>query len=107
MSVTVEQASQGSRVRLAGSITVNCAAELHRALLDALHTKQNIEMDMEQTTELDASAIQLLYRACVAAGNAGLCLEPAGVLPSVVEAAFRDAGLDPFQRAAQVLGVTK
>lgn len=105
MAIALEPWGGGARIRLPESVTVNCVSELHRLLLEALHAKHNIEINFERTTELDASAVQLLYRACQTAGRMGLTVTVAGgAIPEVVEKTFRDLGLDPFRRALQSLG---
>jgi anti-anti-sigma regulatory factor len=104
MPLALEPSSKGMLLRLPESATVNCVAELHQLFLDASRASQNIEIDFARTAELDASVLQLLYRACQTAGRAGLTIEVAGALPELVEKTFREAGLDPFRRALQSLG---
>src|SRR5271167_314402 len=104
MGITLEESTGGVRIRLPESVTVNCIAELHGLFLEAISAKRSIEIDFERTTALDACAVQLLYRACLAAGRSNLTVLPAGALPEPVEKAFRELGLDPFRRASQSLG---
>ena len=104
MPLTLEPSAKGTLLRLPESVTVNCVAELHQFFLNACRASQNIEIDFERTAEFDASAVQLLYRACQTAERAGLMIAVAGALPELIEKTFREAGLDPFRRALQSLG---
>jgi len=104
MAIALDSSAVDTRIRMPDSVTVNSITELHRQFLEALRAKQSIEIDFDQTTELDASAVQLLYRVCQSAGSADLTITVAGTLPDLVQKTFRDAGLDPFQRALQALG---
>lgn len=104
MGITLERSAGTALIRLPESVTVNCVAELHRLFLEAFSAKQNMEIDFTRTTELDASVVQLLYRACQSAGRAGLTVAVAGALPELIEKTFRESGLDPFRRALPALG---
>lgn len=104
MPLALERTGDGALIRLPESVTVNCVSELHRMFLEAFGAKQSVQIDFERTTELDACAAQLLYRACQAAGSSGLSVAVAGALPQSVEKAFQEAGLDPFRRALLSLG---
>jgi len=104
MSLALERAGGGAHISMPESVTVNCVADLHRLFLEAISAKENIQIDFARTTELDASAVQLLYRACQKAGSLGLTVAVAGTLPELIEKTFRQVGLDPFRRALQSLG---
>jgi hypothetical protein len=104
MGITLVPSAGSARIRLPESVTVNCITELHGLFLEAISGKRSIEIDFERTTELDACAVQLLYRACLAAGRSNLTVRPAGAMPEPVEKTFRELGLDPFQRASKSLG---
>ena len=104
MPLALERAGGDALIRLPEAVTVNCVSELHRLFLEAFGARQSVRMDFEHTAELDACAIQLLYRACQSAGSSGLSVVVAGTLPEPVEKAFQEAGLDPFRRALLLLG---
>jgi anti-anti-sigma regulatory factor len=102
--MALELSGGGALIRMPESVTVNCISELHRLFLEALSTQQSIRIDFGQNEELDASAVQLLYRACQEAEASGLTIAVEGTLPEVVKKTFRDLGLDPFRQASQSLG---
>ena len=104
MSLSLETSGQRALIRLEESVTVNCVAELHNLIVEALHAKKNVEIDFSRTREIDASVVQLLYRACQSFGREGLGVAVTGTLPEQVENSFRNVGLDPFHRAQQSLG---
>lgn len=51
------------RIELDGTIDVSCAADLKALLLDALAKGQEICVSLGKVSELDATAIQLLWAA--------------------------------------------
>jgi len=91
MPFSLQQGSDNCVLTLSGEITVSCAAELHRALLDALAGDVPLVVDLRGVTAVDASAVQLL----VAARRTGRALTFAAPLPPTVMDWFRLAGIDP------------
>jgi anti-anti-sigma regulatory factor len=100
MSIELQQSEDRSVVRLAEPITVGCASELHKLLVETVSSNRSVAIDLEGVTELDVSAIQLLYAAGQAAERAGISFSLQGILPEVVKSAFLDAGLHPFALAS-------
>jgi len=83
-------------IRLEGEFNVTSAAELKRLLLEGLASGKELHLDLDRASEIDVTALQLLW----AAGRAS-----AGVVSGVSEAAAtiaRDAGFARFPgKAAQ------
>lgn len=66
MDCTLENPSESgasARLRLAGEVTIESAAELKKILLAALETGSDLLVDCSQATSLDLSALQLLCAA--------------------------------------------
>ncbi len=61
MATTLEQNGAQCLIRMEGEITVACAAELKKALVQALARGNDLRMDLESATELDVTALQLLW----------------------------------------------
>jgi anti-sigma B factor antagonist len=63
-------------LRLEGELTIYRAAELKRALVEAVAGPGPLEVDLSTVTELDTAGVQLLLMACRAAreGNKRLRL---------------------------------
>lgn len=96
MPLSLQQSSDTRVLTLSGELTVSCAAELHRVLLDALAGDAPLVVDLRDVSAVDASAVQLL----VAARRTGRSLRLAAPLPPSVTDWFRLAGVDPFSAAA-------
>jgi len=91
MPFSLQQGSDNRVLTLSGEITVSCAAELHRALLDALAGDVPLVVDLRDVTAVDVSAVQLL----VAARRTGRSLTFAAPLTPTVMDWWRLAGIDP------------
>ena len=75
---------------------MNCAAELHGALLEAVASGKPVETDFGHATEVDVSTIQLLDAAAKSARSSGGSFSLSGILPDMIANVFRLCGLDPF-----------
>lgn len=60
MAMTVLQTGPSRLLRLAGEMTLAQAAELKAALLGGPRAKKDLELDLENTAEIDLTALQLL-----------------------------------------------
>jgi ABC-type transporter Mla MlaB component len=96
MPLTLEKNDAGCVLRLEGEITVNCAAELHRLLVEATASATDVSVGFAPSAEIDVSAIQLLYAARREAVRTGRVMRAVGELPAQVRAAFGEVGIDPF-----------
>lgn len=61
-------------------------------LIDALASATSVEVDLGDATEIDITAIQLLYAAHREAGNTGIGMTLAGPVPERIAAIAREAG---------------
>ena len=96
MAVTVEQNERGCLLRLEGEATIFMAAELKKALLEAVGSGREVRVNLEGVTEVDLTALQLLWAAEREARAVGGKFSLAGGLPQEVAAALREAGLESF-----------
>ena len=96
MSLMLETNPAGCLLRLDGEITVNCAAELHRLLVEATSLGREVAVSFTPQAEIDVSAIQLLYAARRDTERTGGAIRAEGDLPAQIQAAFHDVGIDPF-----------
>ena len=96
MGFRLESVDNRCLVRLPDAVTVNCATELHRTLVEALASAGPVEIDLENVTEVDVSAIQVLDAAARAARSDGKSFTASVTVPETISHAFRLCGLDPF-----------
>jgi anti-anti-sigma regulatory factor len=96
MPITLDQSEALSSIRLEGEINITCAAELKNVLLQALASKKDLRLQLEGTTELDITALQLLWAGEREARGSGVRFTVAGPLPQAISAALVDAGLEKF-----------
>ena len=97
MGVTLEQGEESSVIRLVGAIDINAAAELKKALLDALGAGQRVSVALDLATDLDVTAVQLLWAARRDAGVLGVEFALAGRLPGPVASALLQAGFEDLE----------
>jgi anti-anti-sigma regulatory factor len=63
MSIFLNQAEDSSRVSLEGAIDIAAAVELKAVFLEALKSRKEICISVEKATDLDVTAVQLLWAA--------------------------------------------
>lgn len=73
-------------VTISGVLNVEAAAELHRALGDALSEAPRVALDARRLEELDVTILQTLCSACKAAAATGHGLRFASELPACIKA---------------------
>jgi 16S rRNA U1498 N3-methylase RsmE len=83
-------------VALEGAITIPFAAELKLAILQALESGKNFSFDLQNATELDITALQLLWATERAAGIKGLAATISGQVPDCIQAVAFNAGFQAF-----------
>ena len=96
MPITFDRNDAGSLIRLEGDINISSAAELKRLLLEALGSSSGLLLELERVTDLDITAMQLLWAAAHEASTLGKECTLSGQLPAGVSAAVRDAGFEQF-----------
>ena len=96
MPLTLDQNEEGCLIRLEGEINIAFAAELKKLLLEALGSAKDVRLDMEQATELDIAAWQLLYAAEREAKRSGVGFTLVGRVPEEISLTFNEAGCERF-----------
>jgi len=94
MPVALEQSEALSVISLEGLIDIACAAELKQMLLQALESKAEVCVSMENATDLDVTAMQLLWAAAREAKVSGVDLSLTGPLPEGISIAIANAGFE-------------
>jgi anti-anti-sigma regulatory factor len=96
MPVTLEQGEGLSVIRLEGEINIASAAGLKAALLEALASVSEVRLDLNRATDLDITALLLLWAAEREALRSGKKVALTGTIPDEILLAATDAGLDKF-----------
>jgi anti-anti-sigma factor len=96
LPVTLEQNDAVSVVRLQGAIGIDCAAELKELLIQRLKAGSPVRVSLEEATDLDVTAVQLLWAAWREAKSVGVEFALEGQAPGTVRAAFAIAGMGEF-----------
>lgn len=101
--MTLDQGGALCLIRLEGEISIGLATELKTALLQALAAQAEVRLDLEHATELDVTALQLLWAAEREARRSGKAFELAASVPPDVLRAVGEAGFEnfPFAGAAK------
>lgn len=92
MPVTLEQSEKSNVIRLDGAIDIALAAELKKLLLQALGSGREVSVALDGATELDVTAVQLLWAARRQAQVSGVSLALTGKAQEQVTSALRQAG---------------
>jgi anti-anti-sigma factor len=100
MPVAFDQSNSPSRIRLEGEINIRCAAELKELLLQALTREGALRIDLSATTEVDITALQLLWTAQREARETGKEFLLNGPISETVAIAIKHSGLQFAENAA-------
>jgi anti-anti-sigma regulatory factor len=96
VSVVLEESQELSVIRLDGSIGIASAAELKKLLLQALGPGKEVRVSLERSTDLDVTAVQLLWAAGREAKRSGARFTFMEAMPEEISIALGDAGFDKF-----------
>ncbi len=96
MTVTLDHGEADCLIHLDGEINIASAAELKTLLVEALATGKDLRVDLERATQLDITALQLLWAAERKAAGAGSQFTVAGSVPQELADATADAGFEKF-----------
>lgn len=101
MPVTLEQNDTVSLIRLDGAIDIGLAGELKTLLVQALEPGQDgagkeVRIALAGATDLDVTAVQLLWAAERKAKGAGVAFALESGLPEPVRSALLHAGFQTF-----------
>lgn len=87
-------------IRLDGAIDIASAAELKEALLAAVESGQVIRLSLEDVSDLDVTAVQLLWAARRDAEQRGVAFAVSTGPSASVRRTLAEVGLDSFVLAA-------
>jgi hypothetical protein len=96
MGVTLEQSEALNLLRLEGAVGIGRAAEFKGLLEQALGSDRELRVSLEGATELDVTALQLLWAAERKAKGNGVAFSYGGAMPEAVLSALSEAGLQQF-----------
>jgi anti-anti-sigma factor len=95
-----EQREGTCLIRLEGEVGIASAAELKGCLLEALASGREFRVDLQSATELDVTAMQLLWAAARELQKAGKGFTLIDRIPNVISLALAEAGLERFPNSA-------
>jgi len=96
LGISLEQDDALSLIRLEGTIDISCAADLKELLLKVLQPGREVRVNLDQATDLDVTAIELLWAAERAARTSDVRFALSGQVPKRISTAVADAGFDKF-----------
>jgi anti-anti-sigma regulatory factor len=96
VAVHLDQSEALYVIRRGGETNITSAAELKKLLLEALASGRELRVDLESATELEVTALQLLWAAEREARRSGLGFTLAGPVPEEISVAVGDAGFRNF-----------
>jgi anti-anti-sigma regulatory factor len=96
VGVTLEKSETLNLLRLEGAIDIASAVELKDLLLKALEPPSEVRVSLEGATDLDVTAVQLLWAAERKAKGAGVAFSYVGAMQEAVFTSLGEAGLHQF-----------
>lgn len=100
MPVHLEMSETQSLIGLEGAVDIASAAELKKLLLEALGSGRDVCVSLADATDLDVTAVQLLWAAEREAGRSGVDFAFSGATPEQVSVALGNAGFPGFPAGA-------
>lgn len=92
--IALEQDTQSSTIRLEGAVDIGGAVDLKEALLRVLATSGDVRVVLDEATDLDVTAMQLLWAAQRTARESGRQFKITGGMPGPIAAALAEAGIE-------------
>ena len=99
MSIAIDHSATSCVVRLEGDIDVTCSTELKRALIEAISSGKEVQVDLAQAGDLDVTAIQLFWAASREAEKAAVPFMVSAEVPENIHRAVCEAGFENFPGA--------
>lgn len=96
MAITAERSEQAQTIRLSGGVDISVAAELKKALMEALDgqgAEPGVRVDVSAVESADVTAVQVLYAAKNQAKARGLEFNIDGPWNAELELRFDEAGI--------------
>lgn len=94
--VTLEREENRSTIRLEGDVGIASAAELKELLVQVLGADKRVRVSLQSVTDLDVTAVGLLWAARREAKAAQVAFAIEGPVPSMVLSRLLLAGFDEF-----------
>jgi hypothetical protein len=94
LPVSLEQDGALGRIRLQGGIDIGCAQELKALLVQGLSSSTELRVLPAEATELDVTAVQLLWAARCEATTLSVGFAFEGQVPEPVAASLAEVGLE-------------
>lgn len=85
-----------SLIRLEGDVNIGAAIEMKGLLLQALSSGKELHIRLDNATDMDVTALQLLYAAQQDATKSGIRFTLDGRVTEVISAASANAGFEKF-----------
>ena len=96
MPFTLEQSAGLCEIRVSGAINIASAADWKKCLLDALAGGAEIRLRLEMASELDITALQLLWAAEREARALGTRFTVVAPIPEEIAITVKDGGFEKF-----------
>ena len=100
MSITSAVNETQCVINLQANVDISDAADLKQALLDALLSHKKLCLDLTGVTDMDITAVQLLWAAARESRREGISFTVMGAVPEEITSTIRDAGFDAFLESA-------
>ena len=94
MSLALSQEAEGTMIRLDGLLDITTAGALKAELLEAIKAGSAISVAVDTATDLDVTAVQLLWAANREAKRAGIKFAVVGKWREPVQAFLKSMGMD-------------
>jgi anti-anti-sigma regulatory factor len=96
LSLVLVESEATNVIRLEGSIGIDSAAELKKLLILALESGKKVRVSLERATDLDVTAVQLLWAVWGHAKRSQVELALTEAAPEGISMALADAGFEKF-----------
>lgn len=96
MPITLEPGESLTCIRLEGAVDISSAVELKQRLMGAQSSGKQVRLSMLGATDLDVTAVQLLWAADREARASGVPFALEGELPGQIVTALAAAGIETF-----------
>ena len=96
MGITLKQSKKSTVIRLEGAIDIAAAAEFKKLLLQACGSGKEVRVALDGATDLDVTAVQLIWAARRSAEAAGVAFTLSGAVPESVSSSLGYAGLQQY-----------
>jgi ABC-type transporter Mla MlaB component len=105
--VTLEREDELSTIRLEGEVGIASAADLKSQLIQALGCGKQVRVSLQSVTDLDVTAVELLWAARREAKASSVAFAIDGPIPSMVLSSLLQAGFDDFAAEVDVAQASK